>query len=115
MALAFGAIVGGKMLNNGRRCAMILMNILGIIGSLMSVYPNYFVLIAGRGFYCLSAGVLISAVPRILEETIPSDKLDLGFGASTNIAIDVLIFINTIMVMFMPKPLNMSSKPAPTP
>jgi MFS family permease len=115
MALAFGAILGGKMLNNGRRSPMILMNIVGIVGSLMSVVPNYYVLVAGRGLYCLSAGVLIAAVPRILEETIPAEKYDLGFGASTNLAIDALIFINTIIVMFMPKPLLMTAKPVPTP
>jgi len=114
MALSLGAIVGGKMLNNGRRTAMILMNIVGIIGSLMSIYPNYFVLIGGRILYGMSAGVLIAAVPRIIEETIPEDKFDLGFGAVTNIAIDVLVMINSVMVMFMPKPINMSSHPPPT-
>ena len=114
MALSIGAVVGGKMLNSGRRCAMIVMNIVGILGSLMSIYPNYFVLIAGRILYGMSAGVLIAAVPRIIEETIPEDKFDLGFGALTNISIDVLVMINSILVMFMPKPINMKSHPPPT-
>lgn len=114
MALSLGAIVGGKMLSSGRRPAMIIMNIVGIVGSLMSVYPNYFVLIGGRVLYGMSAGVLIAAVPRILEETIPEEKFDLGFGAVTNIAIDVLVIINSVIVMFMPKPINMNSKPPPT-
>lgn len=37
MALAVGSLVGGKMLNNGRRTAMIVMNIVGILGSFLSV------------------------------------------------------------------------------
>ena len=111
-ALALGALVGGKMLNNGRRTAMIVMNAVGIVGSILSVYPNYYALIVGRGLYCLSAGVLIAAVPRILEETIPADKYDSGFGASTNLAVDGIVMINSILIMFMPKALP--AKPVPT-
>jgi len=59
-------------MNYGRRMPMIAMNILGIAGCFLSVYPNYFVLVLGRACYCLAAGVLIALVPRILEETIPS-------------------------------------------
>ena len=102
------------MLNDGRRIAMISMNIIGICGSLMSVIPNYFVLLIGRFLYCFSSGVLISAVPRIIEETIPFDKYDLGFGASTNLAIDFLILIYTIIDIYMPKTLNLSADPIPT-
>ena len=115
-SLGIGGVVGGKMLNSGRRMPMILMNILGIIGCFLSIYPNFYVLLAGRACYCIAAGVLIVIVPRILEETIPTkytpeggvetNYYDKGFGASTNLAIDGLIMINTILVMVMPKALN---------
>lgn len=59
---------------------MISMNIIGIVGCLMSVYPNFYVLVAGRLLYCTSAGVLIAVVPRIMEETIPQDNFDNGWG-----------------------------------
>ena len=96
------------------------MNILGIIGCFLSVYDNYFVLLLGRACYCISAGVLIATVPRILEETIPTkytpeggvetNYYDKGFGASTNLAVDAIIMINSILVMLMPKNLNPDTK-----
>jgi hypothetical protein len=39
-----------------------------------------------------------------LEETIPAEYFDrYGFGAMTNIGVDIIVLTNTIMVMFMPK------------
>lgn len=90
-------------MNKGRRTAMISMNLIGIIGCVLSVYPNYFVMIAGRALYCLAAGVLITVVPRIIEETIPSENFDHGFGQSTNLGIDFVVFVNSALVIFMPK------------
>lgn len=115
-SVAFGSLAGGKAMNYGRRLPMILMNIVGIAGCFLSVYPNYFLLIIGRAMYCFSAGVMIALVPRILEEVIPAkytgeDGVELiiydkGFGASTNLAVDGIVMINSILVMFMPKVLN---------
>ena len=51
----------------------------------------------------MSAGVLIAVAPRMLEETVPHDIYDTGFGASINTAIDALTLINLLILNLMPK------------
>tara|TARA_B110000285_G_scaffold222879_1_gene277619 strand:- start:1096 stop:1959 length:864 start_codon:yes stop_codon:yes gene_type:complete len=57
----------------------------------------------GKLFFGMGAGVLIAVAPRILEETIPANLIDSGFGAMTNVGVDVMSLTSTIFIMFMPK------------
>jgi hypothetical protein len=56
----------------------------------------------GKLFFGMGAGVLIAVAPRILEETIPANLIDHGFGAMTNVGVDVMSLTSTIFIMFMP-------------
>lgn len=86
----------------GRRCSIIAFNFVGIIGSILSVFPHLKVLCFGRFLYGFSAGVMIVLAPKSLIETIPARIYDNGFGASTNSAIQILIVISTFLISWMP-------------
>jgi uncharacterized membrane protein YgcG len=57
----------------------------------------------GKLFFGMGAGVLIAVAPRILEETVPANLIDKGFGAMTNVGVDAMSLTSTIFIMFMPR------------
>jgi hypothetical protein len=56
-----------------------------LVGTALSLVLNFKVMCVGRFLFGLSAGVLLCATPKIIDETIPASLIDKGFGASTNI------------------------------
>jgi len=103
IGITLGATIAGNMMKNGRRTAFLIFPLVAIIGSIMSVIDNYFVMIVGKILFGVGAGVCITVAPRVLEETIPHEYFDkYGFGAMTNVGVDIMILVNTIMVLFMP-------------
>ena len=85
--VASGSLAAGYLMRYGRRMPIIVFNLVGIIGSILSVFPHLKVLCLGRFLYGFAAGVTIVLAPRALIETIPARIYDNGFGASTNSAI----------------------------
>ena len=59
----------------------------------MTQIKNIWVIIVARFFYGFASGVLLSVAPKVLEETIPAELLDKGFGTSTNLFICVGVFV----------------------
>ena len=102
LGVSIGAIAGGKIISNGRRKAVIIFDILAIIGSLMSVITNFYVIVIGRLIFGFSAGVLATACPKIVEETIPANYMDYGYGVSTNIGINVFVMISLLSGLIIP-------------
>ena len=49
-----------------------------------------------------AGGVLMCATPKALDETIPQDLMDRGFGTSTNIIINLAVFAMMILAKNMP-------------
>jgi MFS family permease len=101
--IAFGSSFGSSMMANGRRLPLILFSIIGAAGCFFSVWNNYLIMMLGKFFFGMGAGVLIAVAPRMLEETIPHELLDNGFGATTNIGVDSLSLTSTIFIMMMPR------------
>lgn len=86
IGLAVGSLFGGNMIRTGRHRALVLGNFAAIIGSLMSIIANFQVICLGRFIVGLSAGMIMAASPKVIEETIPSHLMCYGYGISTNIA-----------------------------
>jgi predicted MFS family arabinose efflux permease len=99
--MALGAVIGGKVLQHGRWNNLVVFNVFGLVASILSVISNFYIICAGRFLFGMSAGVLIAVAPRMLEETVPHDIYDSGFGASINTAIDVVILINLLLSKYM--------------
>ena len=101
--ITFGSMFGAAMMKSGRRLPLVLFNIVGMGGCVLSIFDNFAIMMIGKFLFGMAAGVLIAVAPRMLEETIPHDILDKGFGATTNIGVDTLSLTSTIFMMFMPK------------
>jgi MFS family permease len=103
LGIICGATIAGKMLKTGRRLAFLTFPLVGGIGSFLSVFDEYFIMMLGKFLFGVGAGVCITVAPRVLEETIPPKYFDkYGFGAMTNVGVDVMILTATIMTMLMP-------------
>ena len=103
MGITAGAMFGGKALKYGRKKPMILFNIIGIGACICSVFENYYIMLGGKIVFGVAAGVLVTIGPRVIQETVPAQHFDKGFGAMTNVGIDILVLANTVLIMTMPK------------
>jgi MFS family permease len=102
LGISIGAVIGGQIIAHGRRRAVIIFNIAGIIGSLLSVIPHLAIISIGRFIYGFSSGVLVTATPKIIEETIPSHYMDYGYGTSTGLAINLFVMISLLGGLLLP-------------
>ena len=104
IGITLGATITGAMMKKGRRKAFLIFPLIGCLGSILSVIDNYFVMMFGKFLFGIGAGACITVAPKVLEETVPPEYFDnYGFGAMTNVGVDIMILTNTIMVLFMPK------------
>lgn len=71
LGITFGAMVGGKIMNYGRRMPLIIFNIIGAGACILSVFDDYYVCITGKILFGIATGVLITIAPRVIQETIP--------------------------------------------
>jgi MFS family permease len=112
VGVAIGSVFGGDFVKHGRRSTIINFNIIGLVGSAMSIVMNFYVICAGRILLGFTCGVLLCATPKSLDEVIPNKLIDKGFGTSTNIMINVSFLICMILANFMPdeKPALMQNK-----
>ena len=55
---------------------------------------NTYVLFVARFLFGLACGILICATPKIIDESIPPNVMDNGYGISTNLFINIAIFIS---------------------
>ena len=72
LGMTIGAISGGKLMTVGRRVALIICDIIGIIGASITMDFQYPVILCGRFILGLSAGLISSIVPRYIEDTVPN-------------------------------------------
>ena len=57
----------------------------------------------GRLIYGFTAGIIMCATPKMLEETIPANVAEKGFGTSTNIFINTGNFLCMMLAAWMPE------------
>ena len=76
---------------------------IGLIGSLLSLYLNIWCMCVGRLLFGFSAGVMLCATPTIIQETIPDKLAEKGFGTSTNILVNVGAFICMVLATGLPQ------------
>jgi MFS family permease len=98
VGVAIGAGSANQFMKFSRRLTFIGFNILGICACLLSVINSYSTVIIGRFIYGFVAGVMLNVTPKMLLETIPEDIYNSGYGASTNLVIELFkimdLFIN---------------------
>ena len=100
ITLMFSAACSGRLVKYGRRNALILSAVLGIIGTGITIYENVWAIIIGRLIYGLSVGIIAIAMPRLMEETVPSNLVGaygglycLSFATATLLAYALAVFL----------------------
>ena len=79
IGISAGSLFGGDFVKyTGPRKTIIIFNLLGLIGSILSLSLNLKVMCLGRFMFGTGGGVLLCATSKILEETIPVRLLDLS-------------------------------------
>lgn len=56
----------------------------------------------GRFIYGLAAGVILCTTPKIIEEIVPANLMDKGFGMSTSLNINLAFLFCLILAGGMP-------------
>lgn len=101
--IAIGSVFGGDFVKSGRRLTILQFNVIGLIGSLFSFLPNMYMMCFGRFIFGFSCGILICTTPKAIDETVPSNLVDKGFGTSTNIVINLSFMLVAVLALGMPE------------
>lgn len=88
----------------GKRRMIILFNLILILSSVMSLFVNWPLMLAARALFSFAAGAIVALTPKVLGETVPSELIDYGFGASTNVFINITIMYTMLLGMGYPDP-----------
>jgi len=99
IGVTVGAVVSGRLVRTSIRKTFIGLNMLGIIGCLVSCINTYSTVILGRFVYGCVGGVMISLTPKMLQQTIPMDIYNKGYGASTNFVIEAYRILDLFLSM----------------
>lgn len=86
----------------GRRKLIIISNIMCISFSLLCVIKNFWVIVVGRVGMGTASGLLVAATPKMIEETVPFQIIDKGFGSSTNLFVNIGIMVTAILAVNNP-------------
>lgn len=97
IGIAFGSLLGGSLMKKGRRMTIIASNIACIAICLLSFIKVFWVICLSRFLYGFFSGIIVAAAPKWLDETIPTHLIDKGFGASTNLAVNIAIMILMVL------------------
>ena len=88
VGISLGSIFGGDFIKYGRRSTLIRFNIVGLLGSIIAMFLNFWQMCFGRFVLGISAGVILCTTPKMIEETVPPQLIEKGFGTSTSIIIN---------------------------
>ena len=108
VGVALGALFGGKLINAfGRKAVVMIANAFIILFSLLSVFPNYTVILTVRFLFGVTVGFLLAGAPKIVLESVPAHLLGYGFGSFANIFtfffVTIIVSLNLINSEIMNK------------
>ena len=85
--MAIGAFSGGKLMVHGRRRAMIISSLIGLVGVALTLIENFYVLNIGRLVFGFTSGCQAAVVVRMIDEYMPPRLTSTamgGFAATQN-------------------------------
>lgn len=94
--------LSGSLIKYGRRPALILSAFIGIVGTAITTYENFWAIIIGRLIYGFSVGIIAIAMPRLMEETVPG-YLTGFYGGLYCLSFATATLMAYAMAVFLPK------------
>ena len=100
ITLMISAALSGSLVKYGRRPALIISALIGIVGTAITIYENFWAILIGRLIYGFSVGIIAIAMPRLMEETVPGYLVGfygglycLSFATATLLAYALAVFL----------------------
>ena len=100
LTLMVSAALSGSLIKYGRRQALMASAVIGIVGTAITIYENFWAIIFGRLIYGFSVGIIAIAMPRLMEETVPNKLVGfygglycLSFATATLLAYALAVFL----------------------
>ena len=102
VTLMISAALSGSLIKYGRRRALIMSACIGIVGTAITIYENFWAIIVGRLIYGFSVGIIAIAMPRLMEETVPSNLTGF-YGGLYCLSFAFATLIAYMFAVFLPK------------
>jgi len=96
-----GSLTGGKLIQNGRRTAIIQFNVLAAVAVSLTMFLNLPMIVIGRFLFGFCCGVFSVAGPKMLDETVPI-SLSSSFGTASNSFLSCGIMIALLLGVGLP-------------
>jgi MFS family permease len=96
-----GSSIAGLLIKNGRRRVLIWSALIGILGSAITIYQQFWSILLGRLIYGFSCGFIAISMPRTMEETIPNEWVGM-FGGLYCLSFALATMIAYFMAYFLP-------------
>ena len=109
--LCVGSIFASNFVKDGRRKSLLRFGFLAIIGTAISLVPNFYLITAGRLIHGISTGVFLTAAPRFIDETVPLHLIS-KFGPYTNIYGNVGVICVLLLGLGLPDTAKLSDEEA---
>lgn len=100
VGMMIGSQLSGTVIKRGRRNALMLGNVMGMIACLTTIDRNLYVIIVARLFLGTSVGIINGATARFIEENVPgylyevfSPMVSIGYGFGTIISFSLAYLI----------------------
>lgn len=101
LGIMVGCLFGGKLITIGRRKVLLIMNAVVVVGILVTLIFNVWIIALGRLICGYAAGVMSIIAAKALNETVPKE-LSSEFGILTNIYICFGILVATLAGFILP-------------
>jgi len=101
VGLFIGSLIGGRIVALGRRKAILMMDALIILGTLITLIRTIPTIMIGRFICGCAAGVFNICMSKSICETIPASKSSI-FEPMTNISINVAGLICLLLGLALP-------------
>jgi MFS family permease len=92
--------LSGVLIKRGRRNAIIVGNLMGMIACLATIDLNLYVILIARFFFGTSVGIINGAAARFIEENVPSQlyevfspMVSIGYGFGTIISFSLAFLL----------------------
>lgn len=105
-----GATVGGKIIRFGRLRVLTLSTFFGIIGTVLTLILNIKIILGGRLLYGFATGLIAVAMPRYMDEVLPSKLISL-YGGMWCFSFAIATIIAYLLALGMPEDKNDDGTP----
>ena len=95
LGLMIGSVSSGAIVKIGRRRTIMLGCVIAIVGALMQLIFDFWLILAGKVIYGASAGLMLTAASLFLHETVPEEKMGkYGFAVNLGITMGLSVVLN---------------------